>query len=440
MSRFKMKVKEGAASFYIVAFSTLILVVIAASFTSVVLSEMARTENDELSQSAYDAALAGVEDAKVAFANYQECLTKSDSYVVLGVSCGRIKQLMRSPNCDMVAEILGRDYSEGEVVVEENSTVSGGVENNMLQAYTCTMINSVLSDYTSTLTEDDTTRVIRVRLHDVAAKNIDRVKVSWYSTKDYSSVSGSDYSFSNFAGGKVAFPALKGSKLAVPPILSVGLVQTGRNFSLNDFTRVDGGTNRATVFLVPTDNAGWASSANEDNYRGIWNGSENVVNSATMIKSNNRAVKNVPLGVYCRSRNQATADFACSAWIELPKPAGGAERSDETFTFVVSLTYGQPSTSFSLEFYCPTGSNCGRSTGDGSTASDRADLSGMQIEIDSTGRANNLYRRVLSRLESTDTFFPFPLFGLELLDDRTNESLISKPGVVTCEYNFSPTC
>ena len=63
------KFRTGAASFYIVAFSTLILVIIAASFATAIVSEVMRSSNDDLSQSAYDAALAGVEDAKLAFNN-----------------------------------------------------------------------------------------------------------------------------------------------------------------------------------------------------------------------------------------------------------------------------------------------------------------------------------------------------------------------------------
>ena len=70
----KSKFKKGAASFYIVAFSTLIMVILATSFATVVMSETTRTSNDDLSQSAYDSALAGVEDAKVAFFNYQNCI------------------------------------------------------------------------------------------------------------------------------------------------------------------------------------------------------------------------------------------------------------------------------------------------------------------------------------------------------------------------------
>ena len=50
----KNKFKKGAASFYIVAFSTLILMILATSFAAVIISSLDRTANDDLSQSAYD--------------------------------------------------------------------------------------------------------------------------------------------------------------------------------------------------------------------------------------------------------------------------------------------------------------------------------------------------------------------------------------------------
>ena len=65
------KFRKGAASFYIVAISTLILLIVAMSFAAVIIYEVTRTSNDDLSQSAYDSALAGVEDAKLAFYNYR---------------------------------------------------------------------------------------------------------------------------------------------------------------------------------------------------------------------------------------------------------------------------------------------------------------------------------------------------------------------------------
>ena len=99
-----MKKRTGAASFYIVMFSTLLLTVIVIAFTTSVISETNRTVDNDLSQSAYDSALAGIEDAKLAIAKWKDCQGKNDT------TCNNIKDYMNkaSTDCDSVARILGR--------------------------------------------------------------------------------------------------------------------------------------------------------------------------------------------------------------------------------------------------------------------------------------------------------------------------------------------
>lgn len=431
-----MKVKRGAVSFYVVAFSTLILVIIAASFTTIILSELARSANDDLAQSAYDAALAGIEDAKVAFANYQECKNSGSG----GSKCIDIINLVEKNNedCLAVGRNLERVNDEDTEVFIKETTVG---ENVMQQAYTCVIMQTELQDYRSSLTESDTVRAVRVRLADgVKAKSVKKVRVSWEATNNNEIKT---YSYPNInKNKKVSFARLKGGRdgdIAIPPIISVGIVQTSSDgFNLEDFEKVESGeTNRGTVFLVPTDKTGVAEKGHGNvadekdeagNYYGAYNGSKNIIYSEQMAKTNNRAVKNLPFVVYCENGE-------CSVEIELPNPIGG-DRSDETFMVVVSLPYGQPNTNFTLEFYCGDGVYCGNmeNPGGGGATSNLATLSGMQVKIDSTGRANNLYRRIEARLESGDTFFPFPLYAIELLGDDEEDNLLRKPDVVTCEW------
>ena len=93
----KKKFRKGATSFYIVAFSTLILLIVATSFAAIIISEIERTSNDDLSQSAYDSALAGVEDAKLAFYNYQKCADSAEQLPTNegAISCGEIVWYMK---------------------------------------------------------------------------------------------------------------------------------------------------------------------------------------------------------------------------------------------------------------------------------------------------------------------------------------------------------
>ena len=161
MKRFlNNKAKKGAASFYIVAFSTLILVIIVASFTAVIISEITRTSNDDLAQSAYDSALAGVEDAKLAVYNYQSCLENSSKG-----NCNEVLQIMdkKEKDCDMVAKILGRPINggEGETEVMISETREG--DNNMQQAYTCVTVDNKVQDIQGTLSSEEQMKVIKAQ-------------------------------------------------------------------------------------------------------------------------------------------------------------------------------------------------------------------------------------------------------------------------------------
>ena len=180
-----IKNKEGAASFYVVAFSTLILLIIAASFTALVIAQITRNSNDDLSRSAYDSAMAGVEDAKLAFYNYQNCIAQGYVAVTPGddssLTCGEIIWLMEngskenpdnpSANCDVVARILGRTVGEDGVQIKE-----GSVQNNMQQSYTCTKVITSLSDYRATLSAENALKVIQVRFDE----NVEVLLWNWY--------------------------------------------------------------------------------------------------------------------------------------------------------------------------------------------------------------------------------------------------------------------
>ena len=72
----RKQTKQGAASIFVVIFTTLLLGVITLSFVRIMISEANQTTNYDLSQSAYDSALAGIEDAKVALLKYHECLNQ----------------------------------------------------------------------------------------------------------------------------------------------------------------------------------------------------------------------------------------------------------------------------------------------------------------------------------------------------------------------------
>ena len=435
MKRFR----KGAASFYIVSFSTLILVIIAASFATVIISEVTRSSNDDLSQSAYDSALAGVEDAKVAYANYRRCVEAGYSAVESiddtdNITCGKIIRWMENPDCDMVGHMTGRTPASqnGEVMISDttNTNVNDGTTSNMNQAYTCAEIKTVLRDYRANLTSSTNTRLVKVELNNVNAADINAVELSWYSVRE-----GETFNYSNFNSGEVTFKPISEIRASSPPTIELQMIQTAQSFTLDQLNgaTVGGTTDRATMFFVPVSDKGSASGHKDGNYVGIYKNDKNELTAAQVAKTNDRSVVNVPYVTYCDDRTQD--DFMCRVKINLPQPIGGA-RSNETFMFLVTVPYGEPDTDFSLSFLCTDGRECSKvvnSNGE-TISSNVAEIKGVQIVIDSTGRANDLYRRVETRLESVDISFPYITKVMELFSTDSG-MVLEKDLKVTSEYN-----
>lgn len=184
MQKLKSKLKSGATSIYVVVIATLLFGVITVSFIRIIINEANRTTNDELAQSAYDSALAGVEDAKVALKKYYECTQAGDS--TEDAVCNNVVNQIRSAlgntnlgvqtdndgnvtkadvNCDAVAKALQRNgdaTTGGEVKIKETSSANY----TTVQAYTCVSLNDTLGDYRSTLSSGSTVKVVPCRAAD----------------------------------------------------------------------------------------------------------------------------------------------------------------------------------------------------------------------------------------------------------------------------------
>ena len=433
-----MKKKQGAASFYIVAFSTLILTVIAISFATIIMSEVSRTIDADLSQSAYDSALVGIEDAKLAILNYRSCVNQGH---VIGTgeptgsgkpTCSEIIWYMENPDCNMVGHILGRipkdvrstnpNSATAEVPVQENTTGS----NNMEQAYTCVKIEMDLSDYRGTLTSEHRTRIIPISTSIPSdTNNIKSVRISWHSDTDES-----DLNYNNFiAGHGLVFPRLLDSQTATPPTIKIQLIQTAQYFNMSDFDKTVGDkTNRGSLTLVPVSTPMLSEGKIvETDHRYYDSGNNVITNQSTVnfLTSNDKNVVNLPVAVHCDGN--AGLEYVCSASIELPRPIDtlernmATERNPNTFMFVVSLPYGRPDTDFALEI-CKTDQVC-NPAGIGAPASGTGVRMSSQISIDSTGRANDLYRRVVTRVEGMDVYSPVADYELQLTGTE-NDTLV----------------
>ncbi len=360
--------KKGVASFYIVIFATIIFGVITLSFMRIILSEAGQSSDDDLSRSAYDSAMAGVEDAKTAVNRYYDCISNGGN----ATTCNRAT-LFRD-NCDSgngigLAEYL-YGYTGGEVAVQP------GGENSSDQAYTCVTISDEVPDYRGTLSSDTRTKIVPLRVNDASVtstqEDVTKVRFRWYSVLN----EGNDPDFTNDGRTKLADK----NNATVPPTIQLTYVKMSAGMTISDLQKANNNAYYSTIILMPNQEQATTNVVTEYDLR-----------TAGNISKTYTASMHDAITVACSK----TGDFACTVELEGTRLLAG-----ETAFLVVSLPYGEAATDFVAELL----------NRDGSTIP----FLGVQLSVDSTGRTNQLVRRVETRLDRTDLFFPYPQYEMEL--------------------------
>lgn len=406
MKNLLQKTKRGGASMFVVMFTMIILSIITLGFTRLIISEATKTTNTDLSQSAYDSALAGVEDAKMALLKYHACLDDGYRAKNGGVQCEQLiydmQQGILKQDCSTVQKVLGRDQeTDNHAVVVQETQSSTDVGNNasMLQAYTCVTIQEDLEDYRTTLDSTNRLRIIPIRSSE--HKSINKINIKWYSNVN-ATRSGYKACGNTFFDG-VANKTLKyykinqcndgGNGLQAPPVIAARLIQTGETFNLSElsvskkYAADNIGTDTGQVYLVPKQLLPRTA------------GDPNNSLAATAWGETANKGENHETQVVCKKGSA----WACSIDLNLPNTfdnKSGDAKSDANTYLLVSLPYGNPETDISITVW---------------SGGSQQDFTGVQARIDSTGRANDLYRRVETRVELVDTYFAYPEFEITML-------------------------
>ncbi len=349
--------QKGAVSLFVIIFAALLISVVTVSFTRLMISEQQQAVVVDLSKSANDSALAGVEDVKRAMVQYQECLNSESSTPV----CASLMSDINSKECNkFVSSIVS--FNGDEVLVQQSTN-----DLSLNQAYTCTLVKMQTTDFKGSL-QPNGSKIIPL----VGAKAFKSVTIRWFSNGDTQNVSNVDLEKKS-----TSQPLYTNWPIDRPPIMRVQLMQYGTNFTLSSFDEnfSEGISNNGTVFLYPN---GTKGAALPDNTSPDEVGIYGPRKSATIT----------PDSITC-SGDISAGGYACSAQINLPEPIGGGNRN--AFIRLSSIYQGS---SYSVELNDSSG--------------DIVNFDGVQPEIDSTGRANDIFRRVKSRVEMADPNYPYP--------------------------------
>lgn len=368
--------QRGAVSIFIVIFTALLVTVISVSFIRVMIQTQQQAITADLSQSAYDSALAGVEDAKRLLVTYdRECRqaeTPSDR-------CAALDQLLRVNNPCNTIQLSGIEGSpaDSEVLVKKDEG-----DTALDQAYTCVKVMIETNDYIGNVTREKS-RIIPLK----GKSDFNQVVLEWYSQVDLQNSGnnpGEKHVDLSDAGSGMVLPKLDDWPANRPSLLRAQLMQFGNTFKLSDFDKTTDNTSNAhTLFLYP-------STVGHDVTNPADFGSDTRISQSAGVLQ----------PVACdRNFSSTTIDkkFACSVTLTLPPVVGG---TDATRTAYLRLDpiYNNL-THFSVRLQ---------------NSGELVKFKDVQPIIDSTGRANDLFRRVQSRVELENDLFPYPESAIDL--------------------------
>jgi len=393
----KKQSKRGMASFYVVIFATILFGVVTVSFIRIILSEATQSSNDDLSRSAYDSAIAGVEDAKTAVNRYYSCINGTGN----AGDCdddARVKLFRKTcsgaEGIGIASYLYGSDLNE--VKIQEQNASSG--ENTSDQAYTCVIVSDEVPDYRGTLTDDTPTKAIPISSYagdgvstGTRIGEVDKIRFSWYSRLNEGDISNAK-PFNESDGIHLS----EKSNAPVPPAIALTFIKASKGVRTEDFHKLSNTDDLvySTVLLLPS----------KDNF-GDFDKGTNIIGYDDMTRYGNvgsfSTTTKYPFGVKCTTETE----FACSVTITGLK---GEVTEEDTVMLIVSLPYNDTVTDFAAALLNEEGGT--------------VPFVGVQVQVDSTGRTNQLFRRVEARLDPIDLFFPFPQYELFLEDNDATDA------------------
>lgn len=386
LSLYKTSSQRGAVSLFVVVFAILLITIVTVSFLRLMVHDQEQATTQDVSQSALDSAYAGIEDAKRALLRYQSiCSSDRTACDALTAAALDESNAAKWTNCNQALDQIVAS-PDGEVQVQQTNDGQSG-EGSLQQYYTCVKVNLETSDFLGTVTAGSS-KIIPL----VGSDPFDTVEINWYTTDDLAVGAGASNFNVTLSSAASGMPLQSTWPASRPSVMRAQLMQFSSNgFSLANFDTTDTANSRSnanTLFLYPTGTTGTIVST-----------------PPTTRDFIGRDVRKTPTGsplaVTCSGR-LSSGGYACRQRLTLPAPIGGGDR-----TAYLRLTPYYNATHFSVSLVNSTAP----------PSSQIVNFNGVQPSIDSTGRANNLFRRVETRVELIDNTFPYPDDAVDITGD-----------------------
>lgn len=392
MKKYVRNQQSGMVSLFIVIFSALLISVLVIGFIRLMIQDQQQATNNDLSQSAYDSAMSGVSDAK---------------RVIRACELGSVAACtaLNDQKCETVvkSDIVGA-RTDKETTIKSLGPLGSG-DTTLNQAYTCVIVTMNTPDYLVNLKEGQS-QVVPLK----ATAPFNTIVVQWMHRSDGSNGSaylGGDPTNINQPTSGNNYSILPSKSVwnpSAPSLLRVmaATPATASNVSLSS---LDTGV-ASTVFLRPANIM--ASGTSNINVS---------LGSPRAAASGSNATTNL-WAVACSNAQYTGGDYACQATLKLK--AGQVVPAGSTVAFMqLTSLYRDTSVKISLL--------------QGAAA---VTFDGVQPMVDSTGRANDVFRRVRSRLQVGSADFPLPEAAIDttgsLCKDFYVTNTTSGPNGISC--------
>lgn len=356
--------ETGLVAIFSVMFFIVLITVITISFLRIMVQEERQATDDQLSASALNAAESGVEDAKRLLVR---CLGNPPSSIE-----SECNNALQQTNCPGVLS-NGTIRSDLGLTYDATNGVKVSNESEYLEYYTCVLIDLESKEFLGELSGGNDSIFIPLS----ATGDFDSIEFSWHDTRPEAN------------GPPAAYPPAfqlpkqpEWESGSYPAFVRLQYIQHDSVFDVSDLEE-----DSRTVFLTPASSGAYVN---------------NQFNLADVDARTGTRTKLSPVPVECIATGSSAERYACKAQVNL----SGFGPKSSSYLRVTSIYGG---THFQVRLL------------DGSTA---VSWNGVQPVVDVTGKANDVFRRVETRIR-LDNPSLMPNFAIESGTDFCKDYMVT---------------